>query len=208
MGVAERRAREKEEMRQQILDAAVEIFKEKGFEKVQIRKIAEKIEYSTGTIYLYFKNKDEIFYALHEAFFMKLYQQLLPLMEIGNPLDRLLKIGRTYINFGLENPDAYDLMFIEKAPMELIENEDQWSCAMGTFEILVHTVQACIDEGYFQARDHMDLVFLAFASVHGMVTLHNRRHMKMFPPETHKHLVNNSLNTMINMMRNQHKSPD
>ena len=45
MGIAERRAREKEEMRQQILDAAVEIFKEKGFEKVQIRKIAEKIEF-------------------------------------------------------------------------------------------------------------------------------------------------------------------
>ena len=53
-------------MRSLILDAARSIFLEKGFEQASIRNIAEKIEYSPGTIYLYFRDKDEIFHALHE----------------------------------------------------------------------------------------------------------------------------------------------
>ncbi|MEL6133332.1 MAG: TetR-like C-terminal domain-containing protein, partial [Bacteroidota bacterium] len=105
-----------------------------------------------------------------------------------------------------DDPEAYDLMFIEKAPMEHLEQEDEWSCAMGTFEFLVQTVKECVDTGYFQAKDHMNLVFLAFASVHGMVTLHNRRHMKMFPPEVHENLITDSLSVMIDMMKQKGSS--
>src|SRR5579863_9246935 len=60
MGVQERRAREKKELRQEILDAARDLFVREGFENVSMRKIAEKIEYSATTIYLYFQDKAEL----------------------------------------------------------------------------------------------------------------------------------------------------
>ena len=60
MGVQERRAREKKELRQEILDAAREMFVEDGYENVSMRKIAEKIEYSPTTIYLYFRDKADL----------------------------------------------------------------------------------------------------------------------------------------------------
>ena len=60
MGTKERRAREKEQLRQQILLAARELFVNEGYENVSMRKIANKIEYSPTTIYLHFKDKADL----------------------------------------------------------------------------------------------------------------------------------------------------
>ena len=60
MGIAERKEREKMEMHDRILQAATVMFLEDGYEKTSIRNIADKIEYSPATIYLYFKDKDEL----------------------------------------------------------------------------------------------------------------------------------------------------
>ncbi|MDP6042348.1 MAG: helix-turn-helix domain-containing protein, partial [Candidatus Latescibacteria bacterium] len=64
MGSKERREREREEMRENILNATMELFVEHGIEKTTIRRIADKIEYTPGNIYAYFKNKNEIIYAI------------------------------------------------------------------------------------------------------------------------------------------------
>ena len=60
MSVENRRVREKEEMRELILTAASKIIADEGFEKLSIRKIASKIEYSPSVIYNYFTDKEEI----------------------------------------------------------------------------------------------------------------------------------------------------
>jgi len=69
MGVQERRAREKKELRQEILDAARDLFVREGFENVSMRKIAEKIEYSPTTIYLYFQDKADLLDCICEETF-------------------------------------------------------------------------------------------------------------------------------------------
>jgi AcrR family transcriptional regulator len=60
MGIAERKEKQKTEIRKMILDASMKLFVEEGFENVTIRKIADLIEYSPTTVYLYFKDKNEI----------------------------------------------------------------------------------------------------------------------------------------------------
>ena len=60
MGIKERRDVEKAEMKQKIMTAAIEIIEQEGYEKLSIRKIASRIEYSPTTIYLYYKDKAEI----------------------------------------------------------------------------------------------------------------------------------------------------
>ncbi|MBL8015852.1 MAG: helix-turn-helix transcriptional regulator, partial [Ignavibacteria bacterium] len=64
MGTEDRKEREKLEMRQLIVKTAMQLFIEKGMENVSIRAIAEKIEYSPGSIYSYFKDKGEIIHAI------------------------------------------------------------------------------------------------------------------------------------------------
>lgn len=64
MGIQERKKREKERRRQQILVAAKRVFSTKGFTKATMEDIAKEAELSPGTLYLYFKNKDELFSSL------------------------------------------------------------------------------------------------------------------------------------------------
>ena len=64
MGIKERKEREKERRRQQIIVAAKRIFSAKGFNKTTMEDIAREAEISPGTIYIYFKNKDELYASL------------------------------------------------------------------------------------------------------------------------------------------------
>jgi len=61
MGIAERKEKQKLEIRKLILDASMKLFIDEGYDNVTIRKIADLIEYSPTTVYLYFKDKDEIY---------------------------------------------------------------------------------------------------------------------------------------------------
>src|SRR5687767_11614404 len=107
MGVAERKERHKEELKKEILNAAIDLFREKGFEAMSIRNIAEKIEYSPATVYLYYKDKGEIIHALHQEGFKMLVNYFNPLNVIEHPFERLKALGQAYIKFALENPDIY-----------------------------------------------------------------------------------------------------
>ncbi len=69
MGIQERKEREKEQLRQKILDAAAEILISQGIEKCTIRKVAASIEYSPRTVYLYFQDKDHLLREIIERGF-------------------------------------------------------------------------------------------------------------------------------------------
>lgn len=64
MGITERKEREKKQRKEQILEASRKSFQERGFLNVTMSDIAEMAELSIGTLYLYFKNKDDIYAGL------------------------------------------------------------------------------------------------------------------------------------------------
>jgi AcrR family transcriptional regulator len=77
MGIQERKERERERRRQQIIVAAKRVFSEKGFNKATMEDIAKEAELSPGTLYLYFKNKDELYASLS----LRILQYLLIRLE-------------------------------------------------------------------------------------------------------------------------------
>jgi AcrR family transcriptional regulator len=74
MGIAERREREKEALRTLIIEAARDILSEQGLDALSMRAIAERIEYSPATIYLYFRDKDELIREVVCAGFERLHE--------------------------------------------------------------------------------------------------------------------------------------
>src|SRR5438132_12349875 len=99
MSIQQRRAREKEDLRGEILDAARALFVKEGYESVSIRKIADKIEYAPGTIYLYFRDKAEILDRICEETFAKLLLKMNAIkQDTAPPLDKLRRGLRTYIH--------------------------------------------------------------------------------------------------------------
>src|SRR5690606_19211178 len=159
MTIATRKERQKEELRAKILTSARELFIERGYEETSIRNIAERIEYSPTTIYLYFKDKDDVFYALHQEGFGLLNQYFNALKNVENPFERLKAIMKAYIRFALENKEYYDLMFISEKPMNALEDCAEWDEGQKAFEALVGTVTQCIGNGFFKNMEPETLSF-------------------------------------------------
>jgi len=202
MSIIDRKERDKKEMRQSILDAALNLFREKGYDAVSIRNIAEAIEYSPATIYLYFKDKNEIFFALqYEAAAVK-RDHLLPVAAIENPWERLTEFGRRYIDFGMKHPGLYDLLFIIRAPMESIENQECWALGMSVHQFFQDTVQACIDARYFKSTDTTTIAYTLWCHAHGLVSLFVRDRMRMYPPEQREELARKSFAMLTKMAEN------
>ncbi|HEY0768921.1 MAG TPA: TetR/AcrR family transcriptional regulator, partial [Sphingobacteriaceae bacterium] len=76
MGIAERRLRQKEEVRSAILSSAWKMVKEEGWQSLSIRKIADAIEYSIPVIYNHFENKEAILLEFTKEGFQKLANKM------------------------------------------------------------------------------------------------------------------------------------
>jgi AcrR family transcriptional regulator len=205
MGIAERKERDKEELRERILVAAKTLFLEKGVEKTSIRNIADLIEYSPGSIYHYFKDKNEIFHALHQGGFQQLMSRMEVIASVPNPMERLKGMGTIYVQFALENPDMYDLMFIKEAPMDHVARTKalQWNEGEATFKFLRSTLRECMEQGYFQGHEEETLSFLIWSTVHGMVSLQIRRRCEVVLADRQDTIVKDGLNEFFNILDRQ-----
>lgn len=205
MTIATRKERQKEELRGKILQAARELFIERGFTDTSIRNIAEKIEYSPTTIYLYFKDKDDIFYALHQEGFTLLNQYFRALANVDEPFERLKAITRAYVKFALENREYYDLMFISRAPMNALKDDcDEWDEGQKSFQALVGTVQECIAKGYFVGMEPETLSFTLWSMVHGVCSLEIRERCSVLTEEKQKGLSDRVVKILIEMLEKMH----
>jgi AcrR family transcriptional regulator len=113
MGIAERKSRQKQALRERILDAARRIVVREGFAALSMRKIADAIEYSPATLYLHFASRDDIARALCAEGYAQLLATFVPLLQIADPAERLKALGRAYVAFGVEHPETYRLIFME-----------------------------------------------------------------------------------------------
>lgn len=180
MSTAERKAREKEALKLLILQGAKKLFLERGIEQTTIRNIADEIDYSVGTVYVYFKDKNAILHDLHSIGFQELGGYFTELFSIKDPMERLRKMGFTYLKFAMENSEMYDLMFIVKAPMEFIESSEKeaWNEGANTFNALKKTVEECMNKGHFEGHSLEPLSFMIWSLVHGMCCLEIRQRTK------------------------------
>jgi AcrR family transcriptional regulator len=117
MGHIDRKIREKELVKQSILDAAIKIAGREGWTSVTIRKIADEIEYTPPIIYEYFQGKEDLFRELVYSGF-RIMQKDLPVLDKKeqDPKAFLIKISHGHWKFAVENSSLYQLMFSLERP--------------------------------------------------------------------------------------------
>lgn len=197
MGIAERKERERREMMTLILNAAMQLYMEKGAANVSIRRIADRIEYSPATIYLYYRNRDDIFYALQNEAFAKFYEALVSVPVADDPLQHLRAGLDVYISFAVDNPELYDIMFIMNAPMRNRKFEDPAHMASRSFGVLYRMVERCLEQKCLRPDDVTNLSFTLWAHIHGMASLLIRNRLDIFPEEVQTSIISTSLDTLI-----------
>ncbi len=172
MGIKERRAREKEQLRQQILSAARELFVNEGYENVSMRKIANKIEYSPTTIYLYFKDKTALLDSVCKETLLNLLETLEQLKrDTTDPVETLRKSGRAYIEFGLKYPQDYKLTFVIRPQFQKDLGLEEGSVGEKVFNYLREMVSECIRQQIFRQMDVETTGQVMWSAVHGVTLL-------------------------------------
>ena len=117
MSHIERRLKDKEEMKQSILDAAREIAAKEGWQAVTIRKIANKIEYTPPIVYEYFENKEALFKELIYFGFHMMHKNIEKAKQSeSDPKKLLINVSLVYWNFAHKNMDLFQLMFSLERP--------------------------------------------------------------------------------------------
>lgn len=172
MGVKERRAREKEQLQQQILGAARELFVNEGYENVSMRKIADKIEYSPTTIYLYFKDKADLLDSVCQETLLSLLNTLDELKkDKSDPVETLRKSGQVYVAFGLKYPQDYKLTFVIRPQFQKGLGLQEGSIGEKVFNYLREMVAECIQQQIFRQVDTETTSQVMWSAVHGITLL-------------------------------------
>jgi AcrR family transcriptional regulator len=163
MGIKERQERDREAVSRAILDAARGLFVTEGYRNVSIRKIAEKIEYSPAAIYGYFPSKDDIFYALAEEGFRLLHGADTVTLDAQlaglEPLDRLKAIFWRLYEFSRQQPQYFELMFIDRSVPRISQGYERFAFARELKAALIAQIQSCIDSGALPSHLNANVVF-------------------------------------------------
>lgn len=173
MGIVERKERQKESLRQEILDASREILLAGGYAQLSMRGIARRIEYSPTTIYLYFKNKDEILYHLCVETLERQFEVISAAgVDEPTPFLRLRAAQRAYIDFGLSEPDRYRIAFMADLSRYVSAASilAQGSVADKLIELMCHRVKDALAESGCE-RDVESVFQSLWAHCHGIVSL-------------------------------------
>jgi AcrR family transcriptional regulator len=167
---------ELEQFRAEVCEVAERLFAEQGFEGVSLRALSDALGVSRMTPYRYFRDKAEIFAAVRTAAYNRFAaaQEAVAAAE-SEPAARLLALGHSYVNFAVEQPHAYRLMFGLSQPdpgkhPELLEAGLR--AALPLREAVASAVRSGVLEGDVES---LSLGF--WSGVHGLVSLHLSGHL-------------------------------
>jgi AcrR family transcriptional regulator len=175
MPSSDRRARQREQVRNRILAAARGLFARHGFEAVTLRKIAAEIDYVPGAIYVHFHDKEELIRTLCLADFDSVTKTVAPMAKIADPIDRIRRMGRAYVTFALEHPNSYRLLFMQASPYDHDARalERRGDPRRDGYAFLKLAAQQAIEQGRMR-REFKDPELVAetfWAAVHGVASI-------------------------------------
>ena len=192
MGVIERKEREREQRRQQIMQAGSDLFLAQGFSNTTMEQIANQVEISRGTLYLYFENKDDlIINIIIEA--MNVFINLMKenIKPEDNTEKQLQSIGNSYLAFHDKYRSYFKLMNFmdnEKLHKEVnIQSKQIFEKSEEIWTIIVNILRNGIDAGFI--RDDInpyEIAILFWSASNGVILLMDHmklEHKENLPPE-------------------------
>jgi len=170
MGISERKQRQQEEVKLEIIRCSWEIVEEQGWANLSIRKIADAIEYSVPVVYKHFENKEAIIAHFVEDGFYQLKNEIYEAIHPEEAPEKQIKqLARAYWVFAARNPKLYEIMFGLGIPTcESIRSSQHVQCVSQKMEELVNAV---IDKSKNTENDgHLKLRTL-WSILHGIVAI-------------------------------------
>lgn len=176
MGINERREREKEQRRNDIIDSAEKVFFSRGWTVATMDDVAAGAELSKATLYLYFKSKEELYVAILVRGARILNSMFVEAVrDKDNGLRMTEAIGRAYVSFFYKHPDYFNaLSYFESKGFDNDEkNEYSQECETlreNTMGLVAGAVQTGIEDGSIRpGNDPMKTALILWAQTTGLL---------------------------------------
>ncbi|MEF8815515.1 MAG: TetR/AcrR family transcriptional regulator [Salinibacter sp.] len=160
-------------LRRRILDTARHLLVQDGYQALSMRRIADAIGYSATSIYLHFDSKDALLHALIHEGMMELRDRLrdTAVEHSEAPVERLRALCECFVEFGLENPEYYEIMFqLRPERMERYPAE-KYRAARKNLDFFAQALERGVERGIFEVDDSRVSASTVWASLHGTVSL-------------------------------------
>jgi len=161
MGITERKEREKEQRRSAIIDAAEKVFFSKGIENATMDEVAGKAEFSKGTLYLYFKNKNELLHGIIGRgleILLTMFKGAVKKEKKG--FDKIKAIGQSYYEFYKKKPDYFAAMLHQdthEIDPELMEKSPNYARCLELGNRIFGLIQEAVTTGIADGTVRQDL---------------------------------------------------
>jgi AcrR family transcriptional regulator len=162
-----RKEREREARRQDILEAALRLFSQKGYHQTSMSEIAKEAEFSIGTLYGFFKNKEELFFTMFKAELEEIATQVAANMsQAPDPRAKLQALAETLFGYIEQRWQAFDILFTARKDLDLaLKNELGETIHVGQLDFLKNLtaiIQDGIAQGIFRPLrpEEMALTFI------------------------------------------------
>lgn len=172
------RAQPNKELRAAILDEARRTLVAEGHRALSMRRIARAVGCTATSIYLHFRDKDDLLHALIHEGFERLHDQLLAAADgIDNARQRCARLCRSYLEFALENREYYEVMFalhpehMKRYPQALYRR------ARRNLGFLADAIAAASGRSGDRREDDLLQAQVVWAQLHGAVTLHHNQRL-------------------------------
>ena len=157
MGIEERKEREKEHRKEEILDAAQKVFFEKGLPTATMDEIADAAELSKGTLYLYYKSKEDLYLGVMMRGMQVLYTEYERLAASqDSPLQKIVKLSELYIDFFASNRNFFRMFHFLQMPQfhKQVSEEMQQYCGTETrrlWDIVIAIMKQGMETGILRS---------------------------------------------------------
>jgi AcrR family transcriptional regulator len=166
------------ERKAEIMAAARELFLKDGVANTSIRRIASHVGLSSTSIYVYFRDKDDLLLQLCAQTFQHMLERFREVPDDPeNPFARLQELMRTYCEFALSHPDEYRLTyfverprFSDEVPREIPTPDSPYYYGVTSFHVVVDVLNKLRDGGYIVSADPFLTAQVLWTSVHGYVS--------------------------------------
>jgi len=174
MSIRQRRRREKEQRRRQILNAARKLLFKKGLSSISVNQIARQAELAVGTIYFYFRSKEEIFAVLQEEGLELLLQDVRRALDSGaDARESLHNIAQAYLNFSREHKSYFDVInyFLSAGDVVFTADIKQQIDQQGNRVLLIveQALKAGVAQGQFRPMNTRRHALLFWVILHGLI---------------------------------------
>ncbi len=174
-----------EKTKRKILDAALAILFEEGFDDLSMRKLGRKLGMTAPNIYNYYSGKDELYLTIQTMGFERINKRFEQIVsEHSLPVDQFSAMVDAYLEFGMANPDYYSIMFSRNTPkyidyigtkLEPIAFKEK-AAALRVADIVTAVIQALARENSrIEEKDAPYHTIQIWTSLHGIVSLYYTR---------------------------------